>query len=76
MQKGDAMETLAFWMPGPWELAICAVLALGLLAAVGAAVVIAVVLARRSTSKQPPATPGEPPSVPPGEPPPSETSAS
>jgi len=47
------MHTLAFWMPGPWELAICAILAVGGLGAVAAIVVVVVLLAGRKSESAP-----------------------
>ncbi len=71
------MHTLAYWLPGPWELAVCSVLALFAMAAVGALVVIAVVLASRHAKSRPPqAPPPHDASPPPDGAPPSEPSES
>ncbi|MEA3366780.1 MAG: hypothetical protein U9R68_01555 [Planctomycetota bacterium] len=67
------MHMLAFWMPGPWELVICAILAVGGLGAVAAIVVVVVLLAGRKGESAPPeAASVQETSVPSGETPPAD----
>jgi len=68
-RRGTAVDTLAFWMPGPWELLICLVLALVLIGGVGVIAALVIVIAR-SSSRQPPEPTPEDEAAPPGLPPP------
>ena len=71
------MHTLAFWMPGPWELVICAILAVGGLGAVAAIVVVVVLLARRKSESAPhEAASAQEASPPSGETPPADADSS
>jgi len=71
------MHTLAFWMPGPWELAICAVMAMVAVGIVAALIVLAVVMARRKGESQPlQAPPSRDASSPPDAAAPSDTESS
>jgi hypothetical protein len=70
------MHTIAVFMPGPWELLICAVVAVIAVGVVAAIVVVAVVLAKRKDEPAlPPSVPPHDASPPPDAAPPSDTDA-
>jgi len=54
------MTTLAFWMLGPLELLVLAVLGLGFLGVVAAVIVAVVLSARKRASASPPQQPPSP----------------